>query len=742
MVKQKEQKQTPRLQPAPPLQISSDLARYVRDLFMDLSSRWERYGPTFEATWRSFNGDERSRVMEENDTTELDDYYVPEWNADDIAAKPEFLLDIIRYRATARLSEQCHKGSANNPSDFDFAARRMRESGIGPFPTGIKAYTIFQDGDEYGEAYIAINQKIAASFLLPRDKAHLCVPQTSGELVLGRQGHILQALNSMVKYTWERDPKEQARQLKATQSTETAALLLQLIHLSDDATDESASDNVTAKVVLDTARHHKKSLDRHWNLLGVEAGMLANKVEEWFTTQPGLIPDKQGQKLPVNTGKYLSPCLFDFVHDLAKNNVFWAYIVALLLELQGLEQDDTPGRNLILQEMAHVCHLAFQRAQSVFKRHIQRYTGRSWFERVCDECDNDGNPLVILTLNLDDLNDTETLIHPGLLQILQLCRPETTVDRALDWAKMLNNLWTTKPDEKLRIGLYAAEAEVLGELATLLSFIRDLTEAISLPPVTGKKRVKGLFVSKSHRLDKDLCALKDKLDLTMFTVPLMRLFKPNVAAGALEALDNFYKDKTGAGVLEAYNKVVEGSISELQSRCAQAKAKRLKENGPVSSSPSVPIGRDLFIEITPQKGDKAQGRKEKVKTRPPEGTNGSILPDDAPPPPPPAASRKPKIKVSADTAVVFDVLFDRTQNRRPIAFSDLESAMVELGFAVNSQSGSSSTTFTPPQESDWLPICVHRPHGTATKFEGYDVLRLSSRFKNHFGWDSETFEVA
>ncbi|KZL64223.1 hypothetical protein CI238_00523 [Colletotrichum incanum] len=323
MANKKQQKQRPQLQPALPLKISPDLARYVRDLSADLSSRWERYGPTFEAKWRSLDQSQRARLMEENGITKLDNFYVPEWNVYDLRAKPDILLDMLKYRATAELSEQFHKGPVNGSSDLDFTDLRMLESGIGPFPTGVKAYTILHDGDQYGNA----------SRPSTRPLQHLPCCRAARATSVSLKPLASSSSDGKVIYSRLSTP------LSTTQSTETAAFLLQLLHLRDGITDEDASNKVTIEVVLDIVRRHKWSLDRHWSLLGVKAGMLADKVEDWFTTQPGLISDKQGQKLPVHTDKYLSPCLVHVLHDLAKNNTFWTYVVALLQELQGFGQD-------------------------------------------------------------------------------------------------------------------------------------------------------------------------------------------------------------------------------------------------------------------------------------------------------------------------------------------------------------------------------------------------------------------
>lgn len=95
------------------------------------------------------------------------------------------------------------------------------------------------------------------------------------------------------------------------------------------------------------------------------------------------------------------------------------------------------------------------------------------------------------------------------------------------------------------------------------------------------------------------------------------------------------------------------------------------------------------------------------------------------------------IQVSASTAKTFSTLFDKSKARGALAWVELEAAMAEVGFSIESKYGS-IYTFTPPATMQGAnPLNLHRPH--SSKYEGYRVLLLGNRLKRVYNWNMNSF---
>ncbi|KAK1585420.1 uncharacterized protein LY79DRAFT_660491 [Colletotrichum navitas] len=743
MGKNKQQKKKTQLEAVKHLVVLFDIALDVRQLSRDLASRWRRYGTKFESMWCSFSQEDRAEILhvamprtEGEGKGEFD--FVPYWDLEKMAEDPSILVNTLKHRATAKLPEQAVMSSVNGPSDLEVITRAFPEQIAWGLRRG-DAYIAFCEGEKYGVPHKATNRGAAAAALLPPGKDDLCVPVVYGDLVLLRQSFIIGTIGTVFMLIWDCDPEEQPGPRIPVNPEESAARLREALRLQEPAAD------AVHESALDIARKNKGLVGGQWGSLGVATRVLRDRVLCYLCSLPDQVLDEARVTNNTVVDKDLCTCVFDVVNDVARHHAFWTYLVAVMPEMQGLveEEEDGPGRAVVLQEMAHVCHMGFQRAQIALKRFLQKRleiekNEKAMFVKRCGEYGGDGNTLVTLAVSMDELDTVKPPIDPSMQQIIRLCQPETTAEAAFEWLQKLRDLCETSTEALEQ--LEAWEADSLADLVTMLTLIENLTDAAALPPVNGKKRVKGLFVSKCQHVDRDLWALRDEVDLTPFTVPPARLGKPEVAAGALETISEFCRKKTGSSVEGNYDKAVRESLSELRRRLAQAQTKQQKGKAPAPA----PAGPSSFIDKIQDSHDEGeqQGRKEKVKTRPAEGPEAGLLPPAPPTPPPPQAPEPEKIKVTAATAAVFEALFDRTQNRRPIAFPALEAAMAELGFTVDSHGGvGSATKFVPPAGSGWRPVTLHRPHGATNKIEGYRLLIAASRFREHFGWDAETFEV-
>ncbi|KZL64195.1 ipa protein [Colletotrichum incanum] len=106
-----------------------------------------------------------------------------------------------------------------------------------------------------------------------------------------------------------------------------------------------------------------------------------------------------------------------------------------------------------------------------------------------------------------------------------------------------------------------------------------------------------------------------------------------------------------------------------------------------------------------------------------------------------AEASKQVFKVSAKTAGVFAMLFDKSIHRGSVTWTSFIAAFAEIGFSVERRKGS-AIAFIPPSGSPWNQIQFHEAHGGVTRVEGYRSRRIAYRLARAYGWDETTFEVA
>ncbi|KAJ5531293.1 hypothetical protein N7527_004686 [Penicillium freii] len=93
-------------------------ATLLNELHSDLARKYQKHAAAVETIWKSFSPDERAKclkagaadgaVLKHPLDRSLGDVYkvIPELNLNDIMSNPDFLLNILKYRATATLFEQ------------------------------------------------------------------------------------------------------------------------------------------------------------------------------------------------------------------------------------------------------------------------------------------------------------------------------------------------------------------------------------------------------------------------------------------------------------------------------------------------------------------------------------------------------------------------------------------------------------------------------------------------------------
>jgi hypothetical protein len=479
-----------------------------------------------------------------------------------------------------------------------------------------------------------------------------------------------------------------------------------------------------------STREQKAILDDSLSLLCAEPVALAHAVNFWFFSRPELLADEKGCRLPAHTDQYISGAILDAVHSAVQGAAIWDYICRLL-ELLEAQDADKVYRPIILQEIANVSHLGYDRARALFRRCVQTGTGAKYFRRQPGAFDEIGNAAVSMKCNLGKLAKSDPQLH----SVMRLCQPEASAQQSAEWLKKLAELNESDPTAQDR--LLEGETDALSDLVVAVGFIRDISAAIPMPQVSRKRGQ--MFVSRSHDLETELHELKNQVDLLDFASPIDNLLEPGMAEGALQKLDQFVIDKVGTKMGFLYEDLVQDCLALLKSqyeqakaRVEQAKAKEEQENRmdwiPIPVPPPQP--REKRVEE----------RRQKEKTRPAHSSVYDITPAAAEPAAEPEeAAPSHTLKVRPSTAEVFSTLFDKKQSRGSVNWVDFEAAMADLGFSFMPKFGS-VYTFLPPKSMGTKSVTVHRPH--KSRIEGYSLLIVSRRLKRVYGWGDKTFTVS
>ncbi|KAJ3535188.1 hypothetical protein NM208_g7237 [Fusarium decemcellulare] len=702
----------------------------VEELHQDLAQKYKRHAIAIETAWRSFDRRQRTKclkagaadgaVLKHPTDASLGNVYkfVPELNLRDITEPgSDFLLDHLKHRATQSLVEQYCNGVGGGPGDRDFIDEMMRTKRLRHVNPFKNCYTTFMES-KYGHSFKvapAHEAEVLADLAFAVNAGAL-IPQSQGELILQRQITLLQVLSVLIDDILDEGSKTRTRKQapKATKEGSTAAV--SKFNLQEAPAKLTLADLATA------ARDQTASFEEQLILLRTEPSVLASMVNIRFFSRPELVADERGRVLPVHTDKYISAAFFEVIQTTIQAASIWKYITRLL-DLLESSQTDKLYRTILLQELSNICHFEYARTQTAFRRQVSIGMGSKRFKRVANAYDNAGNARISIKGNPEELTRTDPQLH----YLLRLCQPETTYSKAIDWMSKLSHLYNTHPLEREK--LQAGESGSQYDLAVIIAFIQDLSSVVSLPAASRKKGLS--FTSRLQDLEVELKQLKEQIDLRDFAVPIDNLLEPGMAEGALKTLDEFVTEKTGSKMGFLYQDQIEECFPDLQNQYEQAKAK-LEKNDKV----------ELFLPVsTPKDPEKRlEHRKQKEKTRPSHSSVYEITPDAKTPPKEEQPSPPQKIKVSAPTADLFGVLFNKSESRGSVNWTAFETAMAELGFSVLPRFGSVYCFYPPESMAIRRPITIHRPH--VSEIEGYATLILARRLNRVYGWDAHTFEVS
>lgn len=403
----------------------------IRELHGDLQRKWKAHGPKVETAWRSFNKAQRAKcmkagsadgvVLKHSSDVSLGNVYkfIPEWNLADITEpSSDFLLDILKHRATKTLFEQYAEGVSGTLGDRHLIEKMVREKNLRHVDPFKHSYTYFYDG-KYGESFTVQPKhldEVMKGLRIAVDHGVL-IPRSLGELVLQRQITILQLLNVMIE-----DILDQGSQIRNRDGPKK--------QFKNAPLSESASKHATVKLtpqeVAAIASDQKSSLEEYLSLLRTEPTVLCPGVNVQFFSRPELVPDEKGRSLPVHTDKYIGPAVLETIHHAVQCIAIWECITGLL-DLLEKQSTDKLYKSTILQELSNMCHFEYARTQALFKRQVSTGTGSKWFKRISNAYDNSGNAKISMKGKSEELTRSDPQLH----YFLRLCQPETTVRKQL-----------------------------------------------------------------------------------------------------------------------------------------------------------------------------------------------------------------------------------------------------------------------------------------------------------------------
>ncbi|GAO19768.1 hypothetical protein UVI_02041690 [Ustilaginoidea virens] len=679
-------------------------ADHLRELYGDLSRKYKTHSAAIARIWRSLDGPQRAKcfkagaaggvVLQHSADKSLGDVYkfVPEMNLRDVA-KPgsDFLLHLLQHRATVPLSEQYCRGVVDGElGDHGFILKMMTEKGLRHAQRFKDSYTLFYDDEEYGNSITIVSGRAESlAALAPGIRAQVVVPQSMGELIITRQTTILQLLNILIEDILEAGADGRSQKPAPKKPAGPASQALPRLTSST----RGQQPKLTVPEVSASAHEQQLCLEDHLELMLTEPRALAHVVNIRFFTQPELVADEKGRRLPVHTDRHISPVLYEAVQDAVRGVSIWSYINLLLQRLQDHPALDKAYRMIVQQELVNAYHIEYARAQGNFKRFVQAHSGRKWFKRISNAPGGKtGAARVALRGNVKGLFGADTQLY----YMLRLCQPETGPAQAVEWISKLSDLHRAHPDEQDK--LEAAETEALGDLAVVVAFIQDVACAMPLPPLS--RKTGQTLTDKLQELDALVARLQAGVDLRDFAVPIDHLLQDGMAAGALAAMDDHLRSSTlGATMRAAYQNMTSECAAELAERHQRARAQ-------MDQSDDAPCPRFPAAAASPP--GQAPPRREKEKRR--GGGGGGVVvveaaavaanPTDASNGLPVGVGADgraptPRVPVDAATARVFDAIFRKSEARGPVGWDAFEAAMARLGFSVVPKFGS-VVSFLPP----------------------------------------------
>lgn len=698
----------------------ADFEPDIPELHRDLARKYRNVGSKVESIWRNFTPKQRETAMRESvgDGIVLRhsrDYgqglgtlceAIPEYNLRDMTPEPEYYLEMFKFRALTPLFHQLYEGANRMPGDRELLEKKSKRYE--------KDYQyqkmVFFSDENYGERIQ--HKPDFAGMQTPNADLGL-LSRAVGELIVHRQQALFVFLNDIVEEILELGSKTRSQKVPEKQVNEALATAVSNLNVTPKPLKLSLPE------VRAQAMESKAALEDYLLLLRTEPVVLNQAVNAAYWSRAELVPDELGRITAAFTDRHLSVAFFDAVTTAVKTIAIWEYILRLLQLLETAK--DKVKKGTIMQELSNTCHMEFHRAQESFKRKVapQLHVAGKHFKRMTDKAS--GQSKIVMKGQPADC----TVSDPQLHYILRLCHKDTTPATAVQWIQKLDDHNDRYVEDRKK--LTQDEVAALGDLSIIVSFMHITSTAVPMAPVSRKSGL--LFTARADGLGTELNNLKPKADFGDYLIPVDNLLEPEMATGALSALDDFVIQQTGARLGSLYEDIVQDSLKDLENKYDEAKARLEKADKQTTYVP-------LPTESSPPGDTRLAERRAKEKTRP----TGSVYTITAPPETPQivVTEHAQQFNVKALTAALFSTLFDKSEARGSVSWTDFESAMADLGFSVTPKGGS-IFTLNPPASMNSRPITLHRPH--VSEIEGYKMLIIKRRLERAYGWTTDSFVV-
>jgi hypothetical protein len=708
----------------------------VKQYHCKLAEEFHRDGPKVEKMWRSFSQSQREkiltvgacegRILKDPHDKSLGSIrtFIPEWNLRDITStSSNFLLDMIKHRATTSLVEQYTRGVNGGPGDHEHIIGMMAKKNLQNKHSSKhkNSYFLFTE-DKYGQPIELTPDQYAMVLVSTRPdfRTQQLVPHATGEMILLRQKCLLEALSTVMHDVLCTVPTTPA-QTKRRKGYADVAAALSRVSIRPPRRKAELADLFHESV------HRESCLEGYLDLICNEPKALVHEVDFWFSTQPELVADEKGRKISVQTDQYISGAVLNAVHSALKAVTVWDYISRLLFLLE--HSLNKQFKAIALQELSNTCHLEYTRVRAMFVRTVSTMSGGSkWFKRM-PTTRSDGTVRVSLK------RDPEALAteNSQLYYMLQLCQDNLSCAKASEWLQKLENLQIADPRKEMEI--FEGEYDALCHLSITVIFIQTLSLVVKLPTFSNKKG--RLFSSGYSALENEMRQLKTGLDLSDSAVPINNLSKSNMASRALKTLDEYIVEKAGVKLGFLYQDLVYDCLTEMNEQYEQ-----------MASKPSGGKDKQMVPTVQELSRRSVEQRRHQDRTHPMRSPMHEIIHEGAtaiPVATSEGASSQPRqtFKVDPSTHMVFSQLLAKPTTANGsvlISWDAFITAMTDLGFSVVPKVGS-TYAFIPPEDFPvQMSIVLRRPHMSHIK--GSHLLLNSRRLKHLYGWNEETFVVS
>lgn len=309
----------------------------MNELHGELAWKYRMHAASIENIWWSFGKNQRARclkadaadgvLLKHSIDKSLGDIFkfVPDLNLRDITEPGSDFLGLLKYRATKSLFEQYCYGTNGGPGEHGFINEMMRTEGLHHAEPFKDCYTMFLDDEGYGKSYRVLSDHAETqAHFAPAILAGLCVPQSTGELILQRQINLLQCLNIMVEDILDESSQSRIRQERSKKSDKAASAALSKLNI------RAPPAKLALRDLIASAHDQEASFEEYLSLLSIDPIVLAHAVNIWFFSQPELVADENGRLLLVYNDRYVSAAVFETINSVIKGADIRNYIGRLL----------------------------------------------------------------------------------------------------------------------------------------------------------------------------------------------------------------------------------------------------------------------------------------------------------------------------------------------------------------------------------------------------------------------------